>query len=76
MDTPNQKKSYNDRIRLRLLAHRGQYRRSYYAIRSADEVAKLMCLSRQAVLQIERRAIWKLSYRLREFWKQYNGELQ
>ena len=42
-------------------------------LRSAEQVATIMGISRQRVQQIEREALFKLRRGLRQFWNEYNG---
>lgn len=50
-------------------------RDSHYAFRTLAEVGKLMCLTRQRVEQIEKRALRKLRLRLIEYDRLYRLEM-
>jgi DNA-directed RNA polymerase sigma subunit (sigma70/sigma32) len=45
--------------------------RNCAAIRTAEEVGDILHITKQAVLRIERRALWKIYYRMRDFWREY-----
>lgn len=43
----------------------------FYELRSAEDVAKILGVSRQRIQQLERTALFKLRRGLKEFWEDF-----